>query len=436
MKIKTLENLPRYLEREIIVVGFIDSIRDLPYVQFIILRNQRNKLQITLEKNEENKDLNSLISSLRIESTIEVKGLLKSNDKVKLNGLELLAKEIKITSYNQEELPLNLKDKFKALRETRLDYRFLDLRREEANLIFQVQTTFTNALREYWLLNDYIELFTPKLLGTASESGADVFKLDYFGKEAFLAQSPQFYKQMAMASNFNKVFEIAPAFRAEKSHTSYHATEFTSIDAEISWLDSHHEVMDILEETLIYSLSKVKEKHQEEIKRYFNVTVNIPKKIPRLPFNEVKQIIKDQYQYIGPKETDIDRKEEELICHYVKNKYQSELVYIIDYPLEPRPFYHMLNEEGLTKSFDLIYKGIEITTGAQREHRYDVLKKQALEKGLSLKEINFYLDFFKYGCPPHGGYGLGLTRTLMQLLEIDNVREVTFLYRGPNRLTP
>jgi aspartyl-tRNA synthetase len=437
MNNEIFKELETKIETEITVSGFVNSIRDLQYVQFIILRNGIEQLQITIEKNDTNKKINDIVSNLRLESTIKVTGILKKNEKVKLKGLELIPNQIEVTSKNLDEIPVNLIDKEKTLRETRLDYRFLDLRRKEANLIFQVQTTLLHTMREYWVNHDYIEINSPKILGTASESGATVFELDYFGTKAYLAQSPQFYKQMAMAAGFNQVFEIGPVFRAENSHTSYHATEFTSIDAEISWINSYHELMDIEEKLIVACFTKIKEKHGTDLKNVLNIDLKIPTvKFPRIPFQEVKEIIETEYNYHNPKKLDIDRKEEELISDYVYKKYNSEFVFITEYPKEARPFYHMLDENNNTKSFDLIYKGIEITTGAQREHRYEILKEQALNSGLSLETIAFYLDFFKYGCPPHGGFAIGLSRVLMRLFDLDNVREVTYIYRGPNRLHP
>ncbi len=431
-----IKDIDTYLNKEIIISGWVDSIRDLPFIQFIVIRDNTGKVQITIEKEEHNKELNELISSLTIESIITVKGLLKENPNVKLNGMEIIPNDISVDSLADKNLPINIKEKDKSLRETRLDYRFLDLRREDNNLIFKVQTTLEMAMRDYWLNNNFIEIHSPKILGAASESGAEVFTVDYFGTKAYLAQSPQFYKQMAMAAGFDKVFEIGPVFRAENSHTSYHATEFTGIDAEMSWIKSVDDVMDMQEEWIKYAMEKVVAKHRDEINKLFNIELNIPlAKFPRLTVKEVKDIIKDKYNYESDK-LDIDRKEEELICKYVKEQLNSDFFFITKYPKEARPFYHMLDEEGYTNSYDLLYNGIEVATGAQREHRYDILKQQLIDKGLAVEPLNFYLEFFKYGCPPHGGFGFGLNRFLMSLFRIDNVREVTYLYRGPNRLNP
>ncbi len=433
------KDLPNYYNQTIELNGFVDKIRDLQYVQFLVLRDSSGKVQVTIEKNENNHALNEIVSKLTKESTVSVKGTLYQQEKVKLRGMELIPTEIEVTSRSEEELPIDILDyNNKSNQELRLDYRFLDLRVDKNYLIFQGQTLAEAAMREYWINHAFIEIHSPKILGTASESGAEVFSLDYFGKTVYLAQSPQFYKQMAMAAGFNNVFEIGPVFRAENSHTAYHATEFTSVDCEISWIKSHHDVMDMEEEVMVSVMQKLYDNMNDVFKTTFKKEISVPtEKFPRIPFFEAKKIIQENYKYVGEKEFDFDRKEEELIGLYAKKKLQSDFVFIVDYPFEARPFYHMLDSKTkLTKSFDLLYKGIEITTGAQREHRIDVLKQQAIAKEMNLESLDFYLDFFRFGMPPHGGYGFGLTRFLMRLFEVDNIRDVTFLYRGPNRVNP
>lgn len=432
------KNLNQYFNQEIEIAGFVDKVRDLQYVQFVILRDSSDKVQVTVEKNENNKAMNEVISKLTKESTVRVKGALFDRPNVKLRGMEFIPTEFEITSLSLEELPIDILDYTnKTNKELRLDNRFLDLRTPQNYLIFKAQTIAEMGMREYWINHNFIEIHSPKILGTASESGAEVFKMDYFGKTVYLAQSPQFYKQMAMAAGFNNVFEIGPVFRAENSHTAYHATEFTSIDAEISWINSHHDVMDMEEALCKHVLKRLKETIGEEFAAMYKKEININDvKFPRIPFSEAKRIIQEKYHYTGEKPHDIDRREEELICMYAKKEYHCDFVFITEYPFAARPFYHMLDDQGLTKSFDLLYSGIEITTGAQREHRIDILKAQAIEKGLPLDSIDFYLNFFKYGVPPHGGFGFGLTRFLMKLFDVESIRDVTFLYRGPNRVNP
>ncbi len=433
---KDLEN---YFGKEIELQGFVDKIRDLQYVQFVVLRDSSAKVQMTIEKNDENRELNEIITNLTKESTVLAKGTIFQQDKVKLRGMEFIPQEIIVTSRSEEELPIDILDYTnKSKQDLRLDNRFLDLRLDKNYLIFKAQTIAEAAMRDFWVKNNFIEIHSPKILGTASESGAEVFSLDYFGKKVYLAQSPQFYKQMAMAAGFNNVFEIGPVFRAENSHTAYHATEFTSVDVEMSWIKSYHEVMDLEEAKLVKVMNDLASSIGLEFKEIFKKEINLPKvKFPRIPFYEAKKIIQENYKYFGEKEHDFDRREEELICLYAKKNFNSDFVFVIDYPFAARPFYHMLDDKTkLTYSFDLLFKGIEITTGAQREHRIDILKKQALEKEMSLESLDFYLNFFRFGMPPHGGYGFGLTRFLMRLFEVESIRDVTFLYRGPNRVNP
>lgn len=432
-----IKDLKEHINEEVTIQGFIDNIRNLQYVQFVIIRDVTGKAQITVEKNEENQALVDNISNMTNESTVKIIGKVLDNPKVKLNQIEIVPSSIELTSASLPEIPIDLKNKENTLRETRLDYRYLDLRREENLLFFKCETLLEQAMREYCVKNNFIEIHSPKISAKAAESGAEVFSLDYFGEKACLSQSPQFYKQMAMASGFDKVFEIGPAFRAENSHTSYHATEINMADIEISYIDSFEDVMDMEEEWLKYTLDSLKEAYGEEIKKNFNVDIsNTDVKFPRITFEEAKKILKEQMHFNGERNDDFERKEEELLCKYAKEKYNSDFIFVTKFPFTARPFYHMLDEEGKTNSYDLLYKGIEITTGAQREHRYDILKKQIIEKEIDPKDLDFYLDFFKYGCPQHGGFAIGIARLMMQIFEIDNIREATFIYRGPTRLNP
>ncbi|MGM9849796.1 MAG: aspartate--tRNA(Asn) ligase [Bacilli bacterium] len=422
---------------KVTISGFVDKIRNLQYVQFVILRDTTGKVQVTIEKNEENKGLVEIIDNLKEESTVKVTGTLLLNEKIKLNGMEIVPETIEVTSRCTEDLPLNYKDPASTTIDTRLNYRFLDLRSEKNLLMFKVQTCFVNAMRDYVVKNNFIEIHTPKLIGAASESGSEVFELKYFDRKAYLAQSPQFYKQMALASGFEKVFEIAPAFRAENSNSYRHATEFTSFDIEFSYINSYEDVMDFEEDLLIAGLSKVKEQYGEEIKKVFNVDIVVPTKpFPRIKLEELYKALEEKYNFHMDFEDvgDMNNESEKLASKYIKEKYNHEFVFITDFSVNKRPFYHM-RKDGVPQGYDLIWKGCEITTGAQREHRYDILKKQAEEKGLG-EDIKFYQDFFKYGCPPHGGFALGVDRLTMLMLETGSLKETMFIFRGPNRIEP
>ena len=437
MKKIYFKNLNEYFEQDITIEGFVDNIRDLQYVQFLVIRDTTGKIQVTIEKNEENNKLNEIVSNLTTESTVKITGTLLKNEKVKLNGMELIPNNIIVTSKCLEELPINYKDSKSATIDTRLNYRFLDLRSEKNCLMFKVQTCLINAMREYVVKNNFTEIHTPKIIGTASESGAEVFEIDYFGTKAYLAQSPQFYKQMAMASGFEKVFEVAPAFRAENSNSYRHTTDFTSFDIEMSYIETLEELMDFEEDLFIAGLSAVKEKYGEQIKNLFNVEVVIPTKpFPRIKledlYKELERLygFKMNYEDVG----DMNAESEKLASKYIMEKYGHEFVFITDFSTKKRPFYHK-RENGIPQGADLIWKGCETTTLAIREHRYNILLEQAHEKGLG-EDVKFYLEFFKYGCPPHGGFAFGVDRVTMLLLETGSLKETMYIFRGPNRIEP
>jgi aspartyl-tRNA synthetase len=296
-------------------------------------------------------------------------------------------------------------------------------------------------MRAYWAAQGFLELQTPKLMESASESGAETFSTRYFELgRAYLAQSPQFYKQMAMAAGFDRVFEIGPVFRAEPSMTPRHATEFTSVDVELSWVDSHEDVMRMEQDWLRHILTTVRAEHGPAIERQFGVGVRVPSlPFPAMTMAEAHARLADAGHVIPAvtKPGDIDPDGERLIARQMLEEQGHEFFFLTDYPVSLRPFYHMRdpNTPGVTKSFDLLWKGTEITTGAQREHRHDVLTRQAQEAGLGAS-VSYYLDFFRYGCPPHGGFGLGLARLIMLLLGLPSIREAVFLHRSPNRLRP
>lgn len=437
MKTIYFKNLYEYIEKEITIEGFVDSVRDLQFVQFLIVRDSTGKVQVTIEKNESNIEMNALVSSLTNDSTVKITGKLLMNEKVKLKGMELIPTEILVTSKCLEELPLNYKDSKSALLDTRLNYRFLDLRNEKNILMFKVQTCLINAMREFVVKKDFIEIHTPKIISTASESGSDVFEVKYFDRKAYLAQSPQFYKQMAMCSGFEKVFEIAPAFRAENSNSYRHTTDFTSFDIEMSYVETLDELMDFEENLIIAGLSAVKEQYNDEIKELFDVDVVIPTKpFPRIRLENLYMELERQYGFKMNYEDvgDMNAESEKLASKYIMEKYGHEFVFITDFSAKKRAFYHK-RKDGIPEGADLIWKGCETTTLALREHRYEILCEQALEKGLD-KDTKFYLDFFKYGCPPHGGFAFGVDRLTMLLLETGSLKETMFLFRSPSRLEP
>jgi aspartyl-tRNA synthetase len=421
--------------------GFVHTVRNQKAVQFVVLRDHTGLIQLVAERTEANIALNELIGQLTRESIVQVTGTVIRNSNVKLGQLEVHLQTLAVQAMSDPNLPIDLFGKTETEVDKRLDWRFLDLRQPHNQLIFRIQTTVEMAMREFWISNGFIELHTPKIMGSPSEGGAELFTLDYFGKTASLAQSPQFFKQMAMAAGMDRVFEIGPAFRADPSFTPRHSTEFTSVDMEMSWIESHYDIMAFEEAWLCHVLQTVKEKHGKEISETFGVEVAIPSlPFPKLTMEEAQQLLGEQ-GYVPPADTkkgDLDPQGERLLCEYARQTYGHEFIFVTDYPVDVRPFYHMKkpDKQGETKSFDLLWKWMEITTGAQREHRHDLLIEQATEKGVDLESIQFYLDFFKFGCPPHGGFGFGLARLLAALLNQKSIRDVVFLHRGPSRLVP
>lgn len=415
--------------------GWVETLRDQKRIQFIIIRDESGSVQVTYPRPSEEDSLADQVSALTHGSFVIVKGQLKHDERVKLGGIEILLEGLEVVSASLPDSPIAEDTSI----DKRLDWRFIDFRRPELNLMMQVQTTIEQAWREHWLANDFVEIHSPKLMASPSESHAELFKLEYFEGHAYLAQSPQFYKQMAMSAGLNRVFEIGPVFRADPSFTSRHATEFVSIDMEMSWIDSHEDVMSFQEELMVKAITAVKQKHGERIKELYEIDIEIPSTpFPRIPLAEAHEIIEKRGYKVPRTDGDLDPEGERQISQYAKEELGHEFVFLTDYPKHIRPFYHMRHEDNdaLTKSYDLIWKGTEITTGAQRENRIEVLEAQAKDKGLDPEGLEFYMDFFRYGVPPHGGFGMGLTRVVMLMLELPNIREASFLFRGPNRLQP
>ncbi|MBQ8136509.1 MAG: aspartate--tRNA(Asn) ligase [Clostridia bacterium] len=413
------------------IQGFVENLRNKRTMAFLVIRDSSGSMQVTVEKGK-NEALDAAVDQLTVESVVTVEGQAVANEYVKLGGVEILPESIRIESL-AEPLPIT-KD---AAIDSRLDYRWIDLRSPKNLLIFKTQTALVAALREYLLSQDYLEIHTPKLIGAASESGADVFELKYFDRKAYLSQSPQFYKQMAMAAGFDRIFEVGPVFRAEKSYTNKHATEFTGFDVELSYIDSFRDVMDEEARLLQYALQKVSEKYGEEIKRLYDKPVVVPTlPFPVMKLQDVYAELEKRYGYTceESEKNDLTTEAEHLCAKLSMDMFGHEFLFVTDYGPEKRAFYHMRDENGNPLGYDLIWRGTEITTGAQREHRYEPLRKQADEKGLG-EDVKFYMDFFRYGCPPHGGFGLGVDRLTMLIFGL-SIKEIEFIFRGPNRVTP
>jgi aspartyl-tRNA synthetase len=430
----TIADLRRHIGATARVSGLVETIRDQKRMQFVVLRDRTGSAQLVHEKGR-SVPITERIATLTPGSAISAVGRVVAAEAVKLGAIELVVEAIELHSLAAAPLPIAIDS---AL-EKQIDWRALSLRRPDQLLVFVVQTTLEHAMREFWRAEGFVEIHSPKLMGTFSESGAEAFEVRYFhDRPAFLAQSPQFYKQMAMAAGFERVFEIGPAFRAEPSFTSRHETEFTSLDMEVAWIESHQDVMRLEERWLAHSLAAVAARHGAEIERLLGVAIKVPTlPFPRLSFAQARALLHAAGTPLA-RPDNLDPEGERRVSAHIAAEYGHEFVFITEYPASGRAFYHMRHDErpDLTKGFDLLWKGVEVTTGAQREHRHDRLERQASERGYALAPLRGYLDFFRYGCPPHGGMGAGLARLMMIKLGRPSIREVTLVSRTPSRLNP
>ena len=437
MKRILVADLKENIGKKVRVRGRVDTIRDQGKIIFLIIRDRSGSVQaVSWVGNGE--ELFNTVKSLTHESIVDITGNVNEAKQVAV-GYELEIKDIKIDSLAQTPLPIVIEeehsDNLTAL-DKRLDYRWVDLRSKKNHLMIEVSTVVMNAMREFCIESGCEEIFPPKMISAASEGGANVFEIKYFDRKAYLAQSPQFHKQMAMAADIERVFSIGPAFRAEKSFTTRHLTEYTSFDVELSYIDSYKDVCHFEQEMIKAGLKAVKEKFGDEIKEVFGVDVVVPDgDFPYWTVKEAKEKLKKK-NIPSKDDGDFSPEEERAIGEIALEETGSEFVFIIDYPHRQRAFYHMKNPENptLALGFDLFWKGIEITSGSQREHRYEEIRKNAEERGIHLAELEEYFDYFRYGCPPHGGFAIGTERFLMKLLDLNSVLESAYLPNTPNRL--
>lgn len=421
--------------KEYTVAGWVDTVRVHGGVVFIVLRDRTGRIQLVVKRNLA-REAWEKARKLSPESVIAAKGVLVES-KAATGGREIQVRELEVLN-KADPLPIDIHDHTKTTLAKRLDWRFLDLRNPRNQLIMLVAAEVARSAREWFIEHGFVEIFTPKIVGSATEGGAEVFSIVYFDKPAFLAQSPQLYKQMGVIAGLERVFEIGPAFRAEPHHTTRHLTEYTSMDFEMGFIDGFEDVMDTVEAVIRHVIRSVLNKYKSRISEYFpNALLEAPKDIPRITIREAYKLLEREGVHVEWGE-DLSSEGERKLGEIIEREYGSPLVFVTEYPWKVRPFYTMRKEDEpeWTYSFDLLMRGLEIATGGQREHRYDVLVKQIEEKGLNPKSFEWYLAMFRYGAPPHGGAGIGLERVVMQLLGLTNIREARMLPRDPERLVP
>jgi len=435
MKRILIKDLKDNKNKEVLIKGWVQEIRNLNKIKFLILRDKTGEMQTVAFKGETEQESFEKINNITKESVVEIIGISKENKESRY-GIEVVIKKIELISKSEVPLPIDNTDKSNTNLDKRIDYRFLDIRNLKKQAIFKIRSKIAKILTNFFDENGFININTPKLTMLGAESGAELFKVDYFGSPIYLSQSPQIYKQMFMNAGFERVYEIAPVFRAEKSHTNRHVTEFTGVDFEMAFIKDENDLMDVAEEMIKYLLTNLKKECVDELK-LLKVNHTIPKKIPRITMQEAKKLIAEKGKKYSDEE-DLDPEGEKLIGQVIKEKFGSEFVFLTNYPWEVRPFYHMKpdNDDKGTRSFDLLFNGVEICTGSQREHRLNILEKQAKEKDVDLKTMQKYTEIFRYGIPPHGGIGFGLDRITQKLLGLDNIREVILLPRDPERKLP
>ena len=406
-----IKEISNHEGEKITIKGRIFNIRNLGSISFLIIRDYSGVVQVVASKDAE-------VNSGDI---VLVEGIVKKDERAK-GGYEMKAEKIEIITKSKETLPFDLeKDDINLNLNTLLDYRVLSLRHPKVQSIFRLYDLLLKSYDEAMREEGFIEIKTPKILGSASEGGANFFQVDYFDKKAVLAQSPQFYKQI-MVGVFDRVFEIGPVFRAEPHFTTRHVNEYISLDAEMGYIDNFYDVAK--------TLNRV-------IKKMFSQMgiEDVPEEIPYVKLSEIRKIIKEKYNYDIPEETDIDPRGEELAGQYAKEEFNSDFIFLTHYPIDYRPFYTM-SEGNEAMGFDLLYKGLEIATGGQRINEYDELIESMKKKNVGINGMEFYINAFKYAIPPHGGWGMGSERIIKQILGLDNIKEAVLFPRDVKRITP
>lgn len=420
------------LNQKVVLEGAVHSIRNMGDVAFVILRRREGLFQTVVE----NEKANLSIHDLKEAMTLRVKGILHEEERAP-HGREVRVQEIEILSSPAEPMPLAIdKWKLNTSLEAKLNLRPIALRNIQERSKFKIQEALVRAFRDFLYEQGFTEIHTPKIGARGAEGGANLFKFSYFHKPAVLAQSPQFYKQM-MVGVFDRVFETGPVFRAEKHNTKRHLNEYTSLDFEMGYIDGFEDIMGMETGFLQYAVELLKKDYAKELQI---LKVQLPKvdKIPAVRFDKAKELVAEKYNRKIRNPYDLEPEEEALIGRYFKEEYDADFVFVTHYPSKKRPFYAMddPNDEKFTLSFDLLFHGLEVTTGGQRIHDYSQLKAKIAARGMEEEGMEQYLDTFKHGMPPHGGLGIGLERLTMQLLGEENVREACLFPRDLNRLEP
>jgi len=422
--------------KEVLLQGWVSETRKLGGITFIILRDREGVMQIAFPKAKVSAKLFKQAGLLKKESVVSIKGVVNKNAQAP-DGAELMPSSVEVIAVAQQPIPLDISGKIESGLDRRLDWRSIDLRTKKNFAIFKVQNVVMQAIHEHLQKRDFINVITPRILGVPAEGGSEIFPVVYFEREAFLRQDPQLHRQLTIAGGFDKIYEIGPSWRAEQSHTTRHVTEYDTVVCEIGFINDEYDVMKVEEELFAAILKKVANECKEELK-LFSAKIDVPKTpFPVIEFPEVYKLLKKLGHPI-PVGEDIDSEAEHLLTKHIKKKYKSDVFFINKFPSKIKPFYVMKDDKDpkWARSTDMIYRSLEMSSGGQREHRYDTLIKQVKEKKMNPSFVTWFTDVFKYGVPPHGGFSIGIPRLVKQILGLVNVREAILFPRDTDRLMP
>lgn len=418
---------------EVKIAGWIERVKEVGRFRFIWVRDKTGIAQITIHR--ENVELFEKASDLRLHDFVLIAGKLADKPVAKV-GVEIFPMRLEVLSRSETPLPIDVTGHIKSILSTRLDWRPIDLRNPRSSAVLRIQAALVEGMQEYLNANGFLQVFTPCIIGAGSEGGAELFEIDYFGQRAYLRQDPQLHRQLLMVAGLDRIYDLGPNWRAEPSHTPRHLCEYRACAVELSYIEDERDVMKVEEELVVASIRKVIEECEDDLK-LLEKDIEVPKTpFPVLTFPEIYEILRGLGKEI-PYGEDLDREAEKLLANYVKDEYDHDFFFIDRFPYRIKPFYVMkIDGTEWARSVDLVYKGLELSSGGQREHRYDRLVNQIIEKGLNVENFRWFVEHFRYGAPPHGGFAIGIERFTVALLDLENIREATPFPRTPERMLP
>lgn len=422
--------------KNVVIAGWVENVKELPNLRFVIMRDRTGLAQITLSKRESPQELLTLTEKLNLQDVISVEGSVPEKQIAKI-GPEVKPSSIKVLNRSETPLPIDITGASDTQLDVRLDWRVLDLRNPRNLAMIRIEAKFMEAAEEFLRRNGVIQVNTPAILGGASEGGSEVFKLDYFGSPAFLRQDPQLHRQLAIAGGLDRIYDLGPSWRAEMSHTPRHLCEHHTFAVELGFISDELDTERFEEELVAHTLGALKESAKADLELLGVVVEKPSTPFPEIRYPEVYDVLKE-YGKIVPFGEEADREGEAILAKHVKEKTKSDFFFMNRFPFAVKPFYVMRVDEDprWARSVDLVYRGMELSSGGQREHRHSKLMEQVKVKGMDESQIAWFTDNFKYGVPPHGGFALGVERTIMQMLGVENIREVCLFPRTPERLRP